>query len=171
MTLCTEEASLTGTEEPVSDSDRNRHRRTSPGPKMRGYPVRNHKTKAIEPSRNSIKRRKPVDVSRIRTERERIQRTEKRRKRADVPQVKMERERIQRTQNAWKGLVHPEQGPREKNFRYLKAGILPSMASTTRSFERKANQRGIQSRQGEDTRHQGGNLQRQRQRLRGRSGT
>ena len=31
--------------------------------------------------------------------------------------------------NAGKGLAHPEQGLREKNFRYLKAGILPSMAS------------------------------------------
>ncbi|MBW2198416.1 MAG: hypothetical protein JRF58_11340 [Deltaproteobacteria bacterium] len=31
--------------------------------------------------------------------------------------------------NAGKALAHAEQGPREKNFRYLKAGILPSMAS------------------------------------------
>ena len=31
--------------------------------------------------------------------------------------------------NAVKGLACPEQGPREKNFRYLKAGIPPSMAS------------------------------------------
>lgn len=33
--------------------------------------------------------------------------------------------------NAGKKLAYPEQGPREKNFRYLKAGILPSMASAT----------------------------------------
>jgi hypothetical protein len=29
--------------------------------------------------------------------------------------------------NAGKALAHPEQGPGEKNFRYLKAGILPSV--------------------------------------------
>ena len=33
--------------------------------------------------------------------------------------------------NAGKALADPEQGPREKNFRYLKAGILPSMAWAT----------------------------------------
>ena len=33
--------------------------------------------------------------------------------------------------NHGKGPVRPEQSPREKNFRYLKAGILPSMASAT----------------------------------------
>jgi hypothetical protein len=33
--------------------------------------------------------------------------------------------------NAEKGLAYPEQGQREKNFRYLKAGILPSMVSAT----------------------------------------
>jgi len=31
--------------------------------------------------------------------------------------------------NAEKGPVRPEEGSREKNFRYLKAEILPSMAS------------------------------------------
>lgn len=36
--------------------------------------------------------------------------------------------------NAGKGLAHPEQGLREKNFRYLKAGILPSMASVTEAL-------------------------------------
>ena len=44
--------------------------------------------------------------------------------------------------NAEKGLTHPEQGPREKNFRYLKAGILPSMASATEALNaRQANAR------------------------------
>ena len=36
--------------------------------------------------------------------------------------------------NAGKRLAYPEQGPREKNFRYLKAGILPSMASATEAL-------------------------------------
>ena len=36
--------------------------------------------------------------------------------------------------NTGKGLAHPEQGLREKNFRYLKAGILPSMASVTEAL-------------------------------------
>jgi hypothetical protein len=30
--------------------------------------------------------------------------------------------------NAGKRLAHPQQGPRDKNFRYLKAGILLSVA-------------------------------------------
>ena len=159
------------------------YRRSPPGPEMRGYPVRDNKTRAVEPSRNSIKRRELADVSRIRTERERVQRTEERRKKADVSRVRTERERIQRTDERRKKADASRIRTERKRIqrtdeRRKKAGVpgarperkklqIPEGRNTpfhgvgNGSFERRASERGIQSRQGGDTRHQGGNLQRQ----------
>jgi len=84
------------------------YRRTLPGPEMRGYPVRNHKKRAVEPSRNSIKRRESADVSRIRTERERVRRTQEQRKKADVSRIRTERERVRRTEELRKKAHVPQ---------------------------------------------------------------
>ena len=42
--------------------------------------------------------------------------------------------RFSAPKNTGKKLAHPEQGPREKNFRYPKAGILLSMAWATEAL-------------------------------------
>jgi len=124
-------------------------RRSAPGKKIRRYPERHHKTKTVEPSRNYIKRRKPTDVSRIRTERERIQRTEKSSERVGVRGARPERKKLQITEG------------RNSPFQGVGNG----------SFKHKASKRGIQSYQRGDMRYQGGNLQRQGSGFRGRSGT
>ena len=167
-------------------------RRSAPAKKILRYPVRHHKTMAVEPSRNSIKRRKPADVSRIRTERKRIQRTEKRREKADTSRVRTERKRIQRTEKSRgttgvprirterKRIQHTEKRreradapgakPERKKLQIPKARNSPFHGVGNGSFERKASERGIQSLQRGD-RHQGGNSQRQGRGFRGRSGT
>ena len=159
------------------------YRRSAPGTKMRGYPVRDHKTRAVEPSRNSIKRREPADVSRMRTERERvqrtderrekadvsrirterkrIQRTDERRKKADVSRMRTERERIQRTDERRKKAGVPGARPERKKLQIPEGRNTPFHGVGNGRFERRASERGIQSRHGGDTRHQGGNLQRQ----------
>jgi len=159
------------------------YRRSAPGPGMRGYPPRDHKTRAVDPSRNPIKRRKKADVSRIKTERERVQRTEKRRKKADVPRIKTERERIQRTEERRKKADvsqvrmerkriqrseerreragAPGARPERKKLQIPESRNTPFHGVGNGRFERRASERGIQSRQGGDTRHFGGNLQRQ----------
>ena len=136
-------------------------RRTAPGPEMRGYPVRNNKTRAVEPSRKPIKLRKKADVLRVRTERESIQRTEERRKKADVPQVRMERESIQRPEEHRERAGAPRARPERKKLQIPEGRNTPFHGVGNGSFERRASERGIQSRQGGYTRHQGGNLQRQ----------
>ena len=155
--------------------------RRSPGPEMRGYPVRDRKTRAVEPSRNSIKRREPANVPQVNMERERIQRTQEQRKRTDVPQVNMERERIQRTEGQRKRADVPQVNMERERIQRTQEQRERSGAPVARpegkklqipegrdtsfrgvgngSFERKASERGIQSRQGGVTKHQGGNLQ------------
>jgi hypothetical protein len=115
------------------------YRRSPSGPEMRGYPPRDHKTRAVDLSRNPIKRREPADVSRVRMERERIHRPDERRERAGAPGARPERKKLQI--------------PEGRNTPFHGVG--------NGSFERRASERGIQSRQGGDTRHQGGKLQRQ----------
>ncbi len=137
------------------------YRRTAPGPEMRGYPPRDHKTRAVDPSRKPIKRREPADVPRIRTERERIQRTEERRKKADVSQVRMRRERIQRPEERRERAGAPGARPERKKLQIPEGRNTPFHGVGNGRFERRASERGIQSRHGGDTRHQGGNLQRQ----------
>jgi len=144
------------------------YRRTAPGPEMRGYPVRDNKTRAIKPSRTPIKRQVAADVSRIRTERERVRRTEERRKKADVPQVKTERERIQRTQEPRERAGASRAKPEGKKLQVPEGRNTPFHGVGNGSFERKASERGIQSRgsekisrQGGHMKSQGGNLQRQ----------
>lgn len=137
------------------------YRRTAPGPEMRGYPPRDHKTRAVDPSRKPIKRREPADVPRIRTERERIQRTEERRKKADVSQVRMRRERIQRPEERRERAYAPGARPERKKLQIPEGRNTPFHGVGNGRFERRASERGIQSRHGGDTRHQGGNLQRQ----------
>jgi len=137
------------------------YRRSAPGTKMRGYPVKDHKTRAVEPSRNSIKRREPADVSRMRTERERIQRTDELRKKADVSRIRTERKRIQRTDERRKKAGVPGARPERKKLQIPEGRNTPFHGVGNGSFERRASKRGIQSRQGGDTRHQGGNLKRQ----------
>ena len=136
-------------------------RRTAPGPEMRGYPVGNNKTRAVEPSRNPIKRREPAYVPRVRTERERIQRTEERRKKADVPQVRIKRESIQRPEERRERAGAPRARPERKKLQIPEGRNTPFHGVGNGNFERRASKRGIQSRQGGYTRHQGGNLQRQ----------
>jgi len=51
--------------------------------------------------------------------------------------------------NDWKEFVHPEQGPREKDFGYLKAGILPSMAWATEALNAKQANAGFKAAGGE----------------------
>jgi hypothetical protein len=133
--------------------------RTSPGPEMRGYPVRDRKTRAVEPSRNSIKRREPANVPQVNMERERIQRTQEQRKKADVPQANMERERIQRTQEQRERSGAPVARPEGKKLQIPEGRDTSFRGVGNGSFERKASERGIQSRQGGATKHQGGNLQ------------
>ncbi len=133
--------------------------RTRLGPEMRGYPVRDHKTRAVGPSRNSIKPREPANVYRIKNERKRIQHTEAHRKKAGEPQVKMERKRIQRTQERLERVGPPGARPEGKRLRIPEGRNTPFHGVGNGSFERKASERGIKSRRGGDTRHQGGSLQ------------
>jgi hypothetical protein len=137
------------------------YRRRAPGPEMRGFPVRDNKTRGIAPPKNSIKRRGSVDVSRARTERERIRRTQERRKKADISRVRTERERVRRTQESRERVGASGATPGGKTLRIPEGRNTPFHGVGNGSFERKASQRGIQSRQGGGTRHQGGNLQRQ----------
>ena len=144
------------------------YRRTAPGPEMRGYPVRDHKKRAVKLSRNSIKHREPADVSRIRTERERVRRTDERRKKADVSRVKTERERIQRTQKPRERASTSRAKPEGKKLQVPEGRNTPFHGVGNGSFERRASERGIQSRgsekisrQGGHMKSQGGNLQRQ----------
>jgi hypothetical protein len=146
-------------------------RRSAPAKKIRRYPVRHHKTMAVEPSRNSIKRRKPADVSRIRTERKRFQRIENRRKKADVSRVRAERKRIQRTEKRRERAGVHGAKPERKKLQIPKARNSPFHGVGNGSFKRKASERGIQSLRRGDTRHQGGNSQRRGWNSRGRSGT
>jgi uncharacterized protein DUF3300 len=166
-------------------------RRSAPGTKMGGYPIKRQKTKTVEPSRNSNKRRKQVDVSRARTERQRIQRTEKRRDKVDVSRRRVGRERIQRiekrrdktdvsrgrtvhkrvqrTENRRESTGAPGARPERNKLQIPKSQNSPLHGFGKKSFERK--ERGIQSRQGRDTRHPSGNRQRQSRGSRGRFGT
>jgi len=137
------------------------YRRSAPGREMRGYPPRVPKTRAVDLSRTPIKRREPADAPRAGTERERIQRTQERRKKADVSQVKRQRERVQRTQEPRQRAGVPGAKPESKRLQIPEGRNTPFHGVGNGSFERKASQRGIQSRQGGDTRHQGGNLHRQ----------
>ena len=144
------------------------YRRTAPGPEMRGYPVRDNKTRAVELPRNSVKRRELADVSRIRTERERVRRTEERRKKADVSRVKTERERTQRTQEPRERAGASRAKPEGKKLQVPEGRNTPFHGVGNGSFERKASERGIQSRgsekisrKGGHMKSQGGNLQRQ----------
>jgi hypothetical protein len=63
-------------------------RRFASGAKMRGSAVRHHKRRAIEPSRNYSKRRKPVDMFRVRIEPKRMPQTKTRWKKV-TPDVKI----------------------------------------------------------------------------------
>ena len=142
------------------------YRRSAPGPEMRGYPPRYHKTRAVDPSRDRIKRRKPAGVSRVRTERERIQRTEERRKKADVPRVKRERERIHRPDERRERAGASRARPERKRLQIPEGRNTPFHGVGNGKFERRASERGIQSRgsgeisrQGGHTKGQGGNLQ------------
>jgi hypothetical protein len=136
------------------------YRRSAPGPEMRGYPPRDHRKRAVGPSKNPIKRGGPANVPRIRTERERIRRTEERRKKADVSRVRTERERVRRTNERRERTGVPRARPEGKKLHIPEGRNTPFHGVGKGSFERRASQRGIQSRQGRDTRHQGGNLQR-----------
>ena len=146
-------------------------RRSAPGKKIRRYPVRHHKTKAVEPLRNPIKRREPAEVSRIRAERKRFQHTEERRKKAGVPRIRTERERIQRTGKSRERAGAPGARPERKKLQIPEGRNTPFHSVGHGSFERKASERGIQSLQRGNTRHRGVNLQRQGSGFRGRSGT
>lgn len=137
------------------------YRRSPPGPEMRGYPPRDHRKRAVGPSKNLIKHRKSANVPRTRTERERIRGTQERRKKADVSRVKMERERIQRTQEPRERAGARGAKPDGKKLQTPEGRNTPFHGVGNGSFERRASQRGIQSRQRGYTRHQGGNLKRQ----------
>ena len=165
-------------------------RRSAPGKKINKYPVRHQKTKVVEPLRNPIKLQKKADVSRIRVERERIQRTEKPREKTTVPRIrterqriqsteklrdktglpwaKTERKRIQRTEKRQESAGEPGARPERKKLQIPKSQNSPLHGFGKESFERKTNERGIQSRgsekispQGGYTKSKGGNLQRQ----------
>jgi len=135
-------------------------RRSAPAKKIRRYPARNHKTKALEPSRNSIKRRKSADVSRIRTERKRFQRIENRREKTGMPRVRTERKRIQRTENRRERAYAPGARPERKKLQIHKARNSPFHGLGNGNFERKGRKRWAQNRQRVNTKHQGGNFQR-----------
>ncbi|RZB33675.1 MAG: hypothetical protein SRB2_03786 [Desulfobacteraceae bacterium Eth-SRB2] len=137
------------------------YRRTAPGREMRGYPPRHNKTRAVDPSKTHLKPRKPGEVLRIKTERERTRRTQEHRKKADVSQVKRQRERIQRTQERRERAGAPGAKPEGKKLQIPEGRNTPFNGVGNGNFERKASQRGIQSRQGGDTRHQSGSIQRQ----------
>jgi Protein of unknown function (DUF3300) len=137
------------------------YRRSPPGRKIRGYPPRDHRKRAVDPSKNLIKHRKSANVPRTRTERERIRRTQERGKKADVSRIKRERERIQRTQKPRQRAGVPGAKPERKRLQIPKGRNTPFHGVGNGSFERRASQRGIQSRQRGGTRHQGSNLQRQ----------
>ncbi|MBW2079214.1 MAG: DUF3300 domain-containing protein, partial [Deltaproteobacteria bacterium] len=115
------------------------YRRLAPISEMRVYPPRDNKTRAVALSRDPIKRRGPANVPRIRTKRERIQRTQGHRERASVPSARPESKRLQIPEG------------RNTSFHGVGNG----------NFERRASERGVQSRQGGYTRHQGGSIQRQ----------
>ncbi len=148
-----------------------RWKKAAPGAKIRKYPVRRYKAKTIEPSKNYIKHRKPVDVSRIRTERKRVQRTEKRRERAGVLQKRTERERIWRTEKRSKRVVARKARPGRKKLQITEGRNSPSQSVGKENFKRTGNKQGVQSRQRGDTRYRGGNLKRQGKGFRGRSGS
>jgi hypothetical protein len=135
------------------------YQRVAPGPEMRGYPVRDRKTRKVEPPRNSIKRQEPTDVSRIRTERDRIQRTEAYRKKADVSRIGTERDKIQRTQEHREKAGVSGTRPTGKKLQIPEGRITPFHGVGNGSFERKASERGIQSRQGGSARPQGSKSQ------------
>jgi hypothetical protein len=136
------------------------HPRTAPGHEMRGYPVRDHKTRTVEPLRSSIKPREPAGVPRIRTERKRIQRTKDIRKKADVSRVKTVHERVQRPQAPREKSSALRAKPEGKKLRIPEGRRdTPFHGVGNGSFERRASERGIQSRRGGGMRHQGGNLQ------------
>jgi len=178
-------------------------RRSGPGKKIRRYPGRHHKTKVVEPSRNYTKRRKPVDVSRIRAERKRIQRTQKRwkkavpgakirgypvrrhkskeiepsndyikrRKPADVSRIRTERRRVQRTEKRRERAGVRGTRPERKILQIPEGRNSPFHGVGKESYKRKVNKRGFQRSQRGDMRYRGGNLQRQGSGFRGRSGT
>jgi len=148
-----------------------RWKEATPGAKIREHPVRRYKTKTVKPSRNYIKRRKPTDMSRIRAERKRVQRTQKRRERAGVPQKRTERKRIQRAEKSSERVGVRGAKPERKKLQIPEGRNSPFQGFGNGSFERKASKRGIQSRQRTDTRHEGGNFQRKGRGFRGRSGT
>jgi hypothetical protein len=136
------------------------YRRSPPNREMRGYPPRDHRKRAVDPSKNLIKHRKSANVPRTRTERERIRRTQERGKKADVSRIKRKRERIQRTQKPRQRAGARGAKPDGKKLQTPIGRNTPFHGVGNGSFERRASHRGIQSRQGGYTRHQGGNLQR-----------
>ena len=136
------------------------YRRLPPGREMRGYPPRDTRTRAVNPSRTPIKPRKPGEVLWKKTERERMQHTLERRKAANASPIKRERERVHRTQE-------PRRSAGTSGVRH--GGSRLQMPETQQTpfhgvgngrFERRASQRGIQSRQGGYTGYQGGSIQR-----------
>jgi hypothetical protein len=137
------------------------YRRLPPGREMRGYPPGDPKTRAVDPSRTPIKPRKPGKVLWKKTERERMQRTQEHRKPANVPQVKRERERVQPTQERRERAGASGTKPDGKRLQIPEGRQTYFHGVGNGTFERRASQRGIQSRQGGYTRHQGGSIQRQ----------
>jgi hypothetical protein len=135
--------------------------RTSLGPEMCGYPAKSHKTKVAKLSRNSIKPREPAKVSRIRTEREKIRRTEEHRRKTDVSRITTKQKSIQRSQELREKAGAPGARPKTKQLRKSESRDTPFHGVGNGSFERRASERRIQSRQRGNTRHRGGNLQHQ----------
>ena len=114
-------------------------RRNVSAPGIRGYPVRDYKTRTIKPSVRSIKRRATEAEPRIRTERKRIQSYEERRKKAVTTRARLKSKKL-----------HIPEG-RNNPFNGVGNGW----------FERRASKRGMQSRHGGDTGHKAGKTQRQ----------
>ena len=135
--------------------------RTALGPELRGYPPGDHRTRGGDRLRNPIGSRSPADVTRIRTDREGVRRIEKHRKKPDVSRVKIKHERNQRTQERRERAGTPAARPQAKKLRIPEGRNTPFQGVGNGRFERRASERGIQSRQRRDTKHMGGNLQRQ----------
>ncbi len=128
------------------------YRRSLPGSQIRGYPPKHHKTKVVNPSRHYIKPRKSDKLPRIKTQQRKIYHADGHRKKQDLSQVENRRKKLQHTQRSVKSINLSKPRPEKKKIQKHRN---PFHGLGNGSFERRASQRGIQSRQGKGTKYHG----------------
>lgn len=136
-------------------------RRPVAGPEMRGYPTIDDQRRTTEPSRDRIQRQDRTDTPRVRTEREQVQQPVQRQDRTNTPRLRTEREQVQQPVQRQDRTETPRVRSKREKVQRSEVRDTPFRGIGNGNFERKAGERGIESRKSRDTHPPSGTLQRQ----------